>query len=59
MNSRVLYTITFASWLVVLVQRLAHVSIGSPADAVFGFAIGATIGTVITWLGERGHVRHD
>lgn len=55
MSCKVLYLLAFFAWAIALVQKTPLAFLPKDVvDAVFGFAIGITIGAVITWYTKAG-----
>ena len=55
MSCKVLYVVAFFAWGLALVQKtpLAFLS-PSATNTLFGFAVGVTIGAIVTWFANGG-----
>lgn len=55
MSCRILYLVAFFAWALALIQKtpLAFLS-HSATNTLFGFAVGVTIGSIVTWFANGG-----
>lgn len=57
MSCKVLYAVAFFAWAIALIQKTAFAFLSTGAtDLAFGFAIGISIGAVVTWFTKAGAV---